>query len=157
MEIFSKNWVFVDQQLFLGGPVMTMDAKGRLAVPSKHLPALHELCGGKLTICKHADGCLWLFPQPVWGRYLVEVDTWDGEHDAWKRFIMGSANPLEIDSGGRLLVPPELREWAQLERDVIFMGVGHTFELWDKATYDAREVSVRAAGRPAAVRKVVPR
>lgn len=157
MEFFSKKWVFVDQQLFLGGPVMTMDAKGRLAVPSKHLPALHELCRGQLVICKHADGCLWLFPQSVWGRYQAEVDSWDGELDAWRRFFLGSANPVEVDSGGRLLVPPELREWAQLEREVIFMGVGSTFELWDAATYNAREISVRAAGRPQAVRRVVAR
>jgi len=148
----------VELQLFLGGPVMKMDERGRLAVPSKHLPALTELCAGKLTVCKHADGCLWLFPQPVWERYLAELDgELDGDNDAWRRYYLGSANALEIDSGGRLLVPPELREWAQLDRDVIFMGVGRTFELWDKAMHDAREVSVRAAGRPAAVRKLVPR
>jgi MraZ protein len=147
----------VEQALFLGGPVMTMDVKGRLAVPSKHIAALTELCAGRLVVCKHNDGCLWLFPQPTWDRFAATVHAWPTEHDSWRRFYLGSANPVELDSGGRLLVPPELREWAQLEREVIFMGTGATFELWDAATYKAREVSTRAAGRPEAVRSVVVR
>ena len=147
----------MDQVLFLGGPVMTMDVKGRLAVPSKHLAALDEMCKGRMMVCKHSDGCLWLFPQPVWDRFAAQIEAWPIDLDSWRRMYFGSANPVELDSGGRLLVPPELREYAQLEREVIFMGTGATFELWDAATYKAREVSTRAAGRPEAVRSLVVR
>jgi MraZ protein len=145
----------VDDVIFTGGPVMLMDPKGRLSVPGRHLAPLKALCEGQLTVCKHADGCLWLFPQPVWLRFQAKVLAWKGELDTWRRFYLGSANPLEVDGGGRFLLPPELREWAGLEREVVFMGVGKNFELWDSAREKAREVSTLAAGRPEAVRNLV--
>jgi len=79
------------------------------------------------------------------------------ENDAWRRFFMGSATDVEIDSASRVLIPPELREWAGMEKDVKFMGMGSHFELWDKARYDAREALTLAQGRPEALRSLVIR
>jgi MraZ protein len=146
-----------DQAVFIGGPVMTLDAKGRLAVPARHLEPLRTLCGGHMVVCKHSDGCLWLFPQPVWGRFQAQILDWPSELDTWRRFYLGSANPLEIDGSSRVLLPPELREWAGLERDVAFMGIGATFQLWDAAKERAREVTALSAGKPEAVRRMVVR
>jgi len=79
------------------------------------------------------------------------------EHDAWRRLYVGSATEVEIDSGSRVLIPPELRKWACLDKEVKFMGVGSNFELWDSARYDAREVAAIAAGRPEPIRSLVVR
>jgi MraZ protein len=140
-----------------GGPVMTLDPKGRLAVPTRHVQPLQDWCSGQLKICKHRDGCLWLFPMPVWLRFQAFVDGLPSNEDSWRRFYLGSAQSLEVDSSNRILVPPELREWAGLEREVLFMGVGAAFELWDAAAYKAREVATLAAGQPEALRKLVVR
>jgi MraZ protein len=70
---------------------------------------------------------------------------------------VGSATDVDIDSSARLLVPPELRKWAGLDRDVKFMGVGPHFELWDMARYDEREAQAIAQGRPEPLRNMVIR
>jgi MraZ protein len=138
--------------VFRGGPVLSLDAKGRLTVPAKHRDALIAMCGGRLMVCKHPDGCLSLFPEPVYEKFEAFLRKLPVEHDNWRRIFIGSATELEIDSGSRVLLPPELREWARMERDVLFMGVSTHFELWDKDAYAAREALTFAAGRPEVLR-----
>ena len=77
------------------------------------------------------------------------------KHEGWRRLYIGSATDVEIDGGSRVLVPPELRAWAGLEREVVFMGVGDKFELWDKARYEAGEAVTIAAGLPEALQNKV--
>ncbi len=143
--------------VFRGGPVLTLDAKGRVAVPARHRDVLLALCQGQMVISKNPDGCLSLFPLPVWETFEAGILAMPVEHDAWRRVYVGSATEVEIDSASRVLIPPELRAWACLEKEVKFMGVGSNFELWDSARYDAREVAAIAAGRPEAVRSLVIR
>lgn len=143
--------------VFRGGPVLTLDTKGRIVVPARHRDVLLAVCQGKLIVAKNPDGCLSLFPLPVWETFEAELVNLSVEYDAWRRLYIGSATDVEIDSGSRVLIPPELRQWACLEKDVKFMGVGSNFELWDSARYDAREVAAIAAGRPEPVRNLVVR
>jgi len=134
-----------------------LDSKGRITVPVRHRDVLLAIAGGQMIISKNPDGCLSLFPLPVWETFEAKILALPVEHDAWRRVYVGSATEVEIDSGSRVLVPPELRAWACLEREVKFMGMGSNFELWDSARYDAREVATIAAGRPEAVRSLVVR
>ncbi len=143
--------------VFRGGPVLTLDTKGRIVVPARHRDVLLAICQGKMIIAKNPDGCLSLFPLPVWETFEAELVNLSVEYDAWRRLYIGSATDVDIDSGSRVLIPPELRQWACLEKDVKFMGVGSNFELWDSARYDAREVAAIAAGRPEPVRNLVVR
>ncbi len=143
--------------VFRGGPVLTLDTKGRIVVPARHRDVLLAVCQGKMIVAKNPDGCLSLFPLPVWETFEAELVNLSVEYDAWRRLYIGSATDVEIDSGARVLIPPELRQWACLEKDVKFMGVGSNFELWDSARYDAREVAAIAAGRPEPVRNLVVR
>ncbi len=143
--------------IFRGGPVLTLDTKGRIVVPARHRDVLLAICQGKMIIAKNPDGCLSLFPLPVWETFEAELVNLSVEYDAWRRLYIGSATDVDIDSGSRVLIPPELRQWACLEKDVKFMGVGSNFELWDSARYDAREVAAIAAGRPEPVRNLVVR
>jgi MraZ protein len=112
---------------------------------------------GQLVVAKNPDGCLSLYPLPVWEQFEASLLSLTTEDEAWRRFFVGSATEVEIDSASRVLIPPELRSWAGLEREVKFMGVGPNFELWDMARYEAREAEVIARGRPEALRTLVIR
>jgi len=143
--------------VFKGGPELLLDVKGRITVPSRWRDMLVASVDGKLVVTKNPDGCLALYPQPVWHQFEAHLMSLPAENDAWRRFFMGSATDVEIDSASRVLIPPELREWAGMEKDVKFMGMGSHFELWDKARYDAREALTLAQGRPEALRSLVIR
>jgi MraZ protein len=145
--------------VFRGGPVLTLDGKGRITVPARWREQLmpDPKVSVELIVAKNPDGCLSLYPMDVWEKVEAEVLGLTSEHDAWRRILMGSATEVEIDSGSRVLIPPELRSWARLERDVKFMGVGPHFELWDMARYEEREAQAIAAGRPEPLRNLVIR
>jgi MraZ protein len=145
--------------VFRGGPVLTLDGKGRITVPARWREQLvaDEAVKGQLVVAKNPDGCLSLYPLPVWEGVQTAMLALPTEHDAWRRIFIGSATDAEIDSASRVLIPPELRSWARLERDVKFMGVGSHFELWDMARYEERETQAIAAGRPEPLRNLVIR
>ena len=143
--------------VFRGGPVLTLDGKGRLTVPARWRDVLVATVQGQMVVAKNPDGCLALYPLPVWEQFENSVLALATEDEAWRRFFIGSATEVEIDSASRVLIPPELRQWAGLEEKVKFMGVGSHFELWDMARYEAREAEALAAGRPEALRNMVVR
>jgi MraZ protein len=143
--------------VFRGGPVLTLDGKGRITVPARYRDVLMATVQGQLVIAKNPDGCLSLYPLPVWEQFESSLMALTAEDEAWRRFFIGSATEIELDSASRVLVPPELRAWAGLERDVKFMGVGSSFELWDMARYAEREQAMLEAGRPQALRQLVIR
>ncbi len=143
--------------VFRGGPVLLLDGKGRVTVPARWRELLEAEGPATLMVAKNPDRCLSLFPLPVWDRFETLVLSLGAEHDAWRRIFIGSATELEIDSAARVLIPPELRAWAGLERDVKFMGLGAHFELWDATRYEAREAEAIAKGRPEVLRNLVIR
>lgn len=143
--------------VFRGGPVLTLDGKGRITVPARWRDMLVATVQGQLVVVKNPDRCLSLYPLPVWEQFESNVLSLPVEDEAWRRIFVGSATEVEIDSASRVLIPPELRSWAGLEREVKFMGVGPNFELWDMARYEAREAEVIARGRPEALRTLVIR
>ena len=136
---------------------MTLDGKGRITVPAKFRDILVATVNGKLMVCKSPDGCLALYPQAVWEQFEAEMRTWPLELEGWRRLYLGSAGDVEIDGASRVLIPPELRKWAGLDRNVTFMGVGAYFELWDSARYDEREAAMLAGERPEKLRNFVIR
>ena len=150
-------WGIVSAFVFRGGPVLTLDGKGRITVPARHRDVLMAAVNGQMVIAKNPDGCLSLFPLPVWEQFEDALLKLPLEAEGWRRLYVGSATEVEIDAASRVLVPPELRSWAGLEREVKFMGVGSNFELWDSARYDTREAALIAAGRPEVLRNLVIR
>ncbi|RVU44265.1 transcriptional regulator MraZ [Rubrivivax rivuli] len=143
--------------VFRGGPVLTLDGKGRITVPSRWRDVLMATVQGQMVVAKNPDGCLSLYPLPVWENFENSVLSLATENDAWRRFFIGSATEVELDGAARVLIPPELREWAGLVEKVKFMGVGSHFELWDSARHEAREAEALAQGRPEALRNLVIR
>ena len=134
-----------------------MDGKGRITVPARYRDVLMATVNGQMVIAKNPDGCLSLYPMTVWEQFEAELLRLPMEQEGWRRLYVGSATDVEIDGSSRVLVPPELRAWAGLEREVKFMGVGSNFELWDASRYEAREAELIAAGRPEVLRNLVIR
>jgi MraZ protein len=147
----------VSTTTFRGGPVLTLDGKGRITVPSRWRELLDTNFKGQLVVAKNPDGCLSLYPLPVWEQFETALLNLPQEYEAWRRFFVGDATELEIDSASRVLIPPELRAWAGLEKEVKFMGVGAHLELWDLARHQTREAEALAKGRPEALRNLVLR
>ena len=124
---------------------MALDAKGRLSVPTRHREVLQLLCQGRLTVTKHPDGCLMLFPRPTWEAFRDKVAALPMSAAGWKRVFLGNAMDVEIDSAARVLVSPELRKSAGLKNDVMLLGMGSHFELWAAPAYAAYEARVMQA------------
>ncbi|OCS48135.1 division/cell wall cluster transcriptional repressor MraZ [Ralstonia pickettii] len=138
--------------MFQGASALTLDAKGRMSIPSRHREALQLQAEGRVTVTKHPDGCLMLFPRPEWERFRERIAALPMEAHWWKRIFLGSAADVELDTAGRVLITPELRAAASLERDVMLLGMGSHFEVWDAATYTEKEQAAMAQGMPDALK-----
>lgn len=130
---------------------MSLDAKGRMTVPARHRDDLQSQCEGKLTLTRHPDGCLLLFPRPVWAIHRERIAALPMNARAWQRIFLGNAADVDMDGAGRILVSPELRTAAKLEKDVMLLGMGSHFEVWDASTLAAKENEAIAAGMPEAL------
>ena len=141
--------------MFKGMSALNLDGKGRLSVPARHREVLAALCGGQLTITRHPDGCLIMFPRTEWEKFSALFESFPMELHGWKRFFLGNAVDVELDSAGRVLISPELREAAKLEHEVVLMGTGRHFELWNKAAHKAQEDKTLENAAPAVVRELL--
>ena len=134
--------------MFQGSSAIALDAKGRMNMPQKHRDTLQSQCEGSLTLTKHPHGCLLLFPRPVWEQHRQAIAELPLSARPWQRIFLGFATDVELDSSGRILISPELREAACLQRDVMLLGMGSHFEVWDSALLKAEEQKTLAAGIP---------
>ena len=127
--------------MFRGANKLTLDAKGRMVMPTRYRERLQERCGGKLVITVDKDQCLLIYPLPDWEeieRKLMRLPTLNPQARRLQRLMVGHATDLEIDGHGRVLLPPKLREFALLTRDAMLIGQGVRFELWDEARWNER-------------------
>lgn len=128
--------------MFRGSNEINMDAKGRMAVPSRYRDALLAQGDGQLVATIDIeDRCLFLYPLPAWQEIetqIARLPTFNPDTRRLQRLLIGHARELELDGNGRVLVPPELRSYAGLEKQVVLVGQGHRFELWSTDTWNAR-------------------
>ncbi|QDQ86360.1 division/cell wall cluster transcriptional repressor MraZ [Alcaligenaceae bacterium SJ-26] len=125
--------------VFQGSSALTLDAKGRMSIPARHRDALMAQAEGRLTLTRHPDGCLLVYPRPAWEFKREQIAAFPMSARPLQRLLLGNAQDVELDSAGRILVAAELRQAAGLEKDVMLMGLGSHFELWDAATLAQRE------------------
>lgn len=137
--------------VFQGASSLSLDAKGRLSVPTRHRDVLQATAGGQLTITRHPHGCLMIFPRPEWEKFRDKIAALPMNAQWYKRLFLGNAMDVDMDGTGRVLVSPELRAAAGIARDTLLLGMGTHFELWDKATHDAKEAEALAAMDPQAL------
>ncbi len=135
-------------EVFQGASQLSLDAKGRMAVPSRHRDALQVQCESRLTLTKHPHGCLLLFPRPVWENHREQIAAWPMSARPWQRIFLGSAIDVEMDGSGRVLIAPELRSAAGMEKDVMLLGMGSHFEIWDATALAKHEADAIAQGMP---------
>jgi MraZ protein len=129
-----------------------LDAKGRLSVPTRHRDVLSATAAGQLTITRHPHGCLMLFPRSEWEKFRERVAALPMTAHWWKRIFLGNAMDVDMDSTGRVLISPELREATQITKETILLGMGSHFELWDKSTYEAQEALAMQGDMPDVLR-----
>jgi MraZ protein len=141
--------------VFQGASALTLDGKGRVTVPARHREVLSAMAGGQLTLTKHIVGCLLVFPRPAWEQFRDKLLGLPMSADGARRVFLGNAMDVEIDGASRVLVSPELRAAAGLKRDVMLLGMGSRFELWDAERYAAHEAEVMASELPQAVKDFV--
>ena len=134
--------------VFQGASSITLDAKGRLSVPTRHRDVLNALAAGFLTITKHPHGCLMIFPRPEWDLFRERISALPMAAQWWKRIFLGNAMDVEIDGTGRILISPELRQGAGISKDTVLLGMGNHFELWDQASYEALEAKAMQEQMP---------
>jgi MraZ protein len=137
--------------MFQGSSALAVDAKGRMTVPARHRDALSLQCEGRLTLTRHPDGCLLMYPRPAWESVRERIAALPMSASAWRRFFLGSATDVEMDGSGRVLITPELRSAVGLSKDVMLLGMGTHFEVWDAALLAVKENEAIAGGLPEAL------
>jgi len=120
-----------------------MDSKGRVSVPVSFRSTLETRHGEPaLILTLHiADRCLRLYPVAEWERIEEKANTLpdtDPSVAAFKRRFIGSARECELDRQGRILIPPEYREYARLNASVTFLGLGSKMEIWDRGVFEEK-------------------
>ncbi len=134
--------------VFQGPAALTLDGKGRIAMPARHRELLAAMGVNQLTITKHPEGSLLIFPRPAWENFRDRVAGLPMDSSGWKRVFLGNAMDVEIDASSRLLIAPELRAAAGLVRDVMLLGMGSHFELWDAQRHAEHEAEVMQSPMP---------
>ena len=117
--------------MFMGEYNHTIDAKGRLIIPSK----FRELLGEEFVLTKGLDGCLSIYPMDEWKAFeekLRALPLTNKNARTFTRFFVAGATNCELDKQGRILVPQTLREFAGLEKDVVLTGNLNRIEVWSK-------------------------
>ena len=135
--------------MFQGAAALSLDAKGRLAIPARHRESLVAASGGQLVLTAHPHRCLLLYPAAAWEPIRDQVlaaSSLNLQAAAIKRLLVGNAREETLDSAGRLLVSPELRKFAQLDKEVWLVGQGTHFEIWSDAGWQKEQDAVFALG-----------
>lgn len=117
--------------MFMGEYNHTLDAKGRLIIPAK----FREDLGESFVITKGMDGCLFGFPESEWNVFeekLQSLPMINKEARQFTRFFLAGAATVEFDKMGRILLPQVLREFADISKDAVLVGVGKRVEIWSK-------------------------
>ena len=128
--------------MFQGAAALSLDAKGRLAIPARHREALVAASAGQLVLTAHPHRCLLLYPATAWEPIRDQVlatSSLNPQTAAIKRLLVGNAREEAMDSAGRLLVAPELRQFAQFEKQVWLVGQGSHFEIWSDSGWQKQQ------------------
>ncbi len=127
--------------MFRGAFKVTLDAKGRLAIPSRFREHLLTRADGRLVATVDRARCLLIYPQPEWedfARRLNALPSMKPQVREFQRVVLGNATDLEMDGQSRVLISRALREYAELDKQAMLVGQGKKFELWDEERWSNR-------------------
>jgi MraZ protein len=120
---------------FMGEYNHSIDAKGRIIVPSK----FREKLGEQFIVTKGLDGCLWVFSSEEWNAFTEKLTSLPVANKAarnFNRFFLAGATEAEADKTGRILIPQVLRDYAKLDKDAVLIGAGQRVEIWNKQAWE---------------------
>ena len=129
--------------MLIGEYEHSLDAKGRLIMPVK----LRQDMGEKFIVTKGLDGCLFAFSQEEWLNFETKLKLLplsDRNARNFVRFFLSGATECEIDKQGRFLIPSNLRTVANLQKEVVIIGVGTRLEIWDKSIWEKCDEDISA-------------
>ena len=119
-----------------------IDAKGRIIIPAK----MRDDLGEHFVITKGMENCLYVYPEDEWNAFEEKLNalptTTDKKARAFAYFFQGSAIDGDLDKQGRTLISSVLRDYAKLDKEVVFIGMGKRAEIWDKARWDEKNAEV---------------
>lgn len=126
---------------FLGSDSISMDSKGRIAIPAHVRESLMAICGGRIVLtANNTEKCVLVYPEPQWAEVVPKVQalpSFSKVARRTQRLLLGHAKALEIDAVGRVLVPPTLRSFANLDKKLLLIGQGKKLELWSEESWNA--------------------
>lgn len=131
--------------MFTGTTELNLDDKGRLAIPARYRDVLWVQCEGRLVVTVDPttpqNPCLLVYPEPEWIPIAQKLERMSSltnpQLRALPRWLLGNAEPVEMDKSGRILLSANLRTRGGLGKEALLVGQGRKFELWDKARYDS--------------------
>lgn len=132
--------------MFRGVNSINLDAKGRFAIPTRYRAELQESCESQMIVtiavnnkCVGEKGCLWLYPLPEWEKLeltISKLPTLNKMAGQLRRFLIGNAFECEMDGQGRILLPDNLRKFAEMEKQISLVGQLTKFEIWDESAWN---------------------
>jgi len=149
--------------MFRGQFLHTIDAKGRVSLPARYRdaitsdgPSASDAAPCLVITPAPFEPCLHVYPLVEWERFeskLSELSNWDSDIVRFRRVYVSAAIECELDRTGRVLIPQHLRERSELEKDVLWAGMGRIAEMWSKARWD--EALSMTSEQQAALRAVM--
>ena len=146
--------------VFRGVSEVSLDEKGRLAVPIRFRACLKEISEGELVLTIDTESaCLLIYPTPFWNALQTKIEALPGfmpEVRRIQRLLIGHATDVTVDKTGRILVPPMLRDYAGLSKTGVLLGQGEKMELWDKACWqNQRDAYLRQSSAEAEIPEIL--
>lgn len=145
--------------MFRGSSNHTIDPKGRIIIPARFREPLRQNGGDNVVVSK-LDGCLVAYPQDEWSNIEARILALAEKSDAMRRFrrvFIGGAFDLSCDKQGRVLIPPTLRAYAGLEKEILLVGVINHFEIWAKDRFEQETLELEADMKAEGLRNEVAR
>ena len=135
--------------MFQGPSEISLDAKGRLAIPTRYRDALRLESDGHLVITAHPHRCLLLYPRSAWEPIrdtIMKTSGLNRQTTLLQGLLVGHADDVEMDSTGRVLISPALRRFAGIYRELIMLGQGSHFKLWNPKAWDKQFEEIEKLG-----------
>ena len=127
--------------MFGGVTHLNLDPKNRIAIPARYRETLEADFSGRMVFTLESAQCLLLYPEQEWHTIREKIQNLPtGSHPmvkSYQRLVLGYAETVEMDKSGRVLLPASLKKLVQLDKDIVLVGLGNRFELWDAIKWNA--------------------
>lgn len=128
---------------FYGTFFLTLDAKGRIAIPASERTKLSEFCGSRIVVTADLEDRLLVYPEPFFDELVDRLNQLPGlkpTTEALQRTLLGYASHSKLDAQGRVLLTPAQRSRARLEKEAVLIGIGNRYQLWRKDAWQEQAV-----------------